>query len=236
MVTRTMYTGPPRKRAEVYAPRPGPSSAGDRRERRGREARPTDQKPVRPRRAEERAAVLGGDRATIEEAQIPTVGQDLGDVNQRRSAILGSGRPAGPDGPDRLVGDDERLGRSVGPEGVELPHEGRRGQPGVALLFGFPDAEDRHQPCLTTARDLLREHGPVLAEEPAAFGVADDRVGAPGVRGHGGRDLSRKGAFGFGRDVLAPQPPTAAVVAGRVEERVSRRHDELGPGDAVANR
>src|SRR5215831_7703829 len=108
MVTRAMYTGPPRKGAEVYAPRRGPSSAGDRRKRGGREAGPADQETVGALRSEERTAVLGGDRAAVEQAQRAPVRQDLVDVDHRGAAVLGRRRPAGPDRPHRLVGDDER--------------------------------------------------------------------------------------------------------------------------------
>src|ERR1700675_53164 len=151
MVARAMYTDPPRKGAEVYAPGPGASSAGDRLERGGREARAADQEPVHPPPGEKVPGVAGRDRAPVDDPELPAGRKETGDVYAGRGRVLRSGRAACPDGPDRLVRHDQRQSVGILLEGVDLANERGGGQARVALLGGLADAVDRGQPRLAAA-------------------------------------------------------------------------------------
>ena len=156
------------------------------------------------------------------------------------ATVVGRGRPAGPDGPDRLVRDDERLGRRIVAKRLELAREDLVRLSRVALLGRLADAVDRDEARLAAAGDLLREHRTVLAEEPAPFRVADDRVAAARVRGHGGRDLagdtpppSRRRRSGT-RATSGPARPARRRAGGTPEPGRARRRQarHRSPGRA----
>src|SRR3546814_2952965 len=95
----------------------------DRHELGGREAGPADERAVDVGHPQQFDRVLALDRAAVEDAHLGAfIAQqraqtladeavDLGDIGHRR-------RPAGADGPDRLIGDDERRARAGGRDGA----------------------------------------------------------------------------------------------------------------------
>jgi hypothetical protein len=215
---------PPRK--AVYAPGTGASSAGDRRKRRRRLAPPMGTR--QPRSARERSRILGRHGASVRILNAPAR-QELRQVDARRLGILGrAARPL----PIAQTGSYATTsGRSLGPrQRLDLPHQGRRDQAGVALLGGLAETVDRGQPRLPAPLQLLREEGAVFREETAPLRVADDPRGSP-IPGLPRRTLVYAPSLG---DVLyaIDQQPRSSLTSERREGRAA----ELAAGDAVADR
>lgn len=114
------------------------------------------------------------------------------------AASTGGRGTAGANGPDWLVRDHERrhlVGRER-PEGrLQLGTQSPFGGPGIALLGGLPDAQDRdhrvpeHRP--HGRRDLFIGH----REEAPALGVADDHVAHTQSGQHRRADLAGERAL-----------------------------------------
>src|SRR4030095_8893914 len=122
-----MYTRPPRKGREVYAPGPRPSSGRDRGEGRGGKAGAPDQEAVDRLPGQQRGRVLRRDGAAGEPPQPRPRREQLEDVDGGRRGVLRRGGAAGADRPDGLVRDDQRLGRRILRERGDLALEDRGG-------------------------------------------------------------------------------------------------------------
>ena len=102
--------------------------------------------------------------------------------------LRGGGHASGPDGPHRLVGDDE-IGHLLGGESVEaildLPIEDGERVVALALFERFADAHNRRQVGGEGRAHLLIHRRVGVAEEAPPLGVPDDRVFGAGVLDHG---------------------------------------------------
>ena len=142
--------------------------------------------------------VVGGSR--------PALADDAPDGLGHVRGILAAGVPAGPDGPDGLVGDDQagrrQRGRIVPGEGAgQLPTDDVDLAPGLALRELLADAQDRAQARLDGPAELAADQLVGLGRVAPPLGVTDDDpVGEPGQ--HRRRDLAGVGALQLVMDVL----------------------------------
>ena len=101
--------------------------------------------------------------------------------------LFGRRRLAGPDRPDRLVGNDGR-GKCryavTFDRRCELLVDHLLGAVGFAFLERLADAENRHQPAAERRGHFFRDLGAALSVQRAPFRVADDRVSAAHVMQH----------------------------------------------------
>src|SRR5262245_29443765 len=146
----------------------------------------------------------------------PDLPMHLFDLTARRGA-------AGPDGPDRLIGDHgvgaaetcrERAGKLPGDD-LERPSR-------FALLQGLADADDRSEPGPAGRLGLGADDVIGLAMPGAALRMADDHRRASGVLEHFGGNIAGEGAGGRGMTVLASHPDPGAA------EELHNRADESG--------
>ena len=140
------------------------------------------------------------------------------DVRHHRLCVVGGCRPARPDGPHRLVGDHETVGRlRKRQRPAELALHDRLSRCVLALLESLADTYDGPQPGPPRRADLLPDHVVSLAEDQAALRVADDHELAQ-LAEHRPRDLARKGArvlvvqvLRCQGDACAPQQPANSL-------------------------
>ena len=74
--------------------------------------------------------------------------------------------------------------------------------PGIALLLGFADADDRGQPGAPGRLGLLPDQRIALAVIGAPLGMADNDGAGAGIRQHFGRDIAGMGARRLGVAIL----------------------------------
>ena len=119
--------------------------------------------------------------------------------------LIRGGRAARADGPDRLVGDDQRADLLAGDAveaGLDLAIED--GERGAGLAFGerLADADDRDEAGGDRRADLP-VHGLVgLAEQGPPLRVADDHVLGAGLLDHRAADLTGERALALPVQVL----------------------------------
>ncbi len=152
----------------------------------GVEAGSSDEGSVDVFEVAEAGGVVGFDGASVEDAY---GGSQLGcerrgDLGADDAVSVGGdlrrGGAAGADGPDGLVGEDDRIGQSVldafeGDGCLELEDFG--GEVGLALFEMFSDADDGDESMSEGCFELEIDGGVGLVEVLAAFGVADEDVG-----------------------------------------------------------
>src|SRR2546422_2203961 len=120
-------------------------------------------------------------------AQVPV---DLAGLGRRRV-------DARPDGPDRLVGEDdlpELRRRQTREPGAQLTLDRREGEPLAPLLRRLADADDRREPVGHGRADLEIDHRVGLADLLAPLGVAEEHPAAADLDEHRRRDLAGMGA------------------------------------------
>src|SRR5919108_4289601 len=137
--------------ASVSAGVPG-RALDDQRELVGVEAGAADQRAVDVRLGGQLLGVGGLDAAAVLDAQLVgggaahQLGDGAADQRDRLLGVLGGGGPAGADRPHRLVGDHQPgdlLGGQAGERAAHLALDDLGGLPGLALLEGPADADDR---------------------------------------------------------------------------------------------
>ena len=120
--------------------------------------------------------------------------EDTPDRDGHRGGVGAARIPAGPDRPDRLVGDHEsRRGHRhrvvVGERASELAVDHLVLVPRLAVGQDLTDTQDRAQACVHGAAELAPDQLVGFARVTAALGVADDHpCGEPGQ--HGSRRLA----------------------------------------------
>ena len=78
----------------------------------------------------------------------------------------------------------------IGQRAVELSADRVQGLPGIPLVAGFANADDRQKPC-TLGHFRLRPHGCIgLAVMLPALGMADNDSGCAGVLKHFRRNVA----------------------------------------------
>ena len=133
-------------------------------------------------------------------------------------------REAGPDGPYRLVGDDEAGGAcAVRQRAVELPIAYRKGASGLALRAGLANAHDRDEAGSPGCLRLGADRRVVFAMILPPLRVADDHRRRAGVGQHFGGQLARKGAGRLGPAILAADQKLRAARARRKAHQQGRR-------------
>ena len=116
------------------------------------------------------------DRAAIKKThRLPfrteTAGEILAQGRVNLSHVVRGRRQAGPDRPDRLIGDDRVRGRgSVGHRAGELPGDDIEGRSGLALALALAEADDGDEP------------GPPRGFPPSRAHPRRSRRGPRGVR------------------------------------------------------
>src|SRR5207247_334256 len=194
--------------------------------------------------------VLGLDAAAVEDPdrlgglfrgelreQAAEVAVDLAGLGVRRV-------DARPDGPDRLVGEDDLLHlrrRHAGEPGAQLTLDRREGESLAPLLRRLADAEDRREPVGHGGAELEIDDLVGLADLLAPFGVADEHPTAAEVGEHRRRDLAGVGARGLVVTRLRPELDRAAGehLGDGGEGGEGRADDDLHPArapDRVADR
>ncbi|KAI3485238.1 hypothetical protein L1887_51523 [Cichorium endivia] len=145
-------------------------------------------------------AVLGGDGAAVDDAELLSrvlaelVGGPLADGGVHLLRLLRGSDLARADGPDGLVGDHD-----LGPVlnlvggGVELTNDDVDRLVGLALLERLADAQDHREALGESGGGLLGDVGVRLAKERTALRVAEDDPGDRGVLEHVDRHLAREG-------------------------------------------
>ena len=132
-----------------------------------------DQRAVDVGQREQLGGVVGLQRAAVEDPHAPcpaALSKPWTSARTKRDRVLrllGRGRQAGADRPDRLVGDDDLgqpLDRHLLERLLDLVAELALGVAALALLLGLADAEDRDQAGLERPRHLLLEGAVGLAE------------------------------------------------------------------------
>ena len=123
----------------------------------------------------------------------------------------------------------ERLHAGRIHDGCDLPLDDRARLTRLALLEGFADADDRHEPGGLRGLELRRDDGVRLAIERAALGVPHDHVAAADVAQHLPRDLARvRARRRLVGDVLRAEGDRAALqpaVDGRqIDVRRAQQH------------
>src|SRR4029077_16789276 len=105
--------------------------------------------------------------------------QGLADPPRRGARVRAGRGTTGADGPDRLIGDDDAIGRDaadVSQVAIDLALQDRLGLVGGELRLGLADAEDRAQARAEDAPELSRDAGVVVALIATDLRVADDRA------------------------------------------------------------
>ena len=126
------------------------------------------------------------------------VGDQRADERDRLLGLLGGGHLAGPDRPDRLVGDHdvaEPLGVDARQVLLDLMAELALGVAALALLLGLADAQHRQQPGVERGRHLLGQRPVGLAEQLAPLGVPEDHAVHADLGQHRRRDLAGERAL-----------------------------------------
>src|SRR5947209_7286665 len=185
------------------------------------EARPADQCAIDIVDREELAGISGLDRAAVEHPDaLPgrpeARHQPLADTPMDLGNIVCGRREAGPDGPYRLVGDDEAGGAcAVRQRAVELPIAYRKGASGLALRAGLANAHDRDEAGSPGCLRLGADRRVVFAMILPPLRVADDHRRRAGVGQHFGGQVARKGAGRLGPAILAADQKLRAASARR---------------------
>src|SRR5208283_5237199 len=128
----------------------------------------------------------------------------------RRSCSAGANRP------DRFVSyqnTGEFLGGQRAHAAQELALAYPLGMAGLAVGQHFADAHDGRKSRSQSGFGLLKDGFVGLAEELAAFGVADNCIAAPRLHQHARRDLPRVSAFLLPEHVLRGMPISVPFVA-----------------------
>ena len=116
----------------------------------------------------------------------------------------------------------------LGEVGRDLSRDDGGGLAGGVLRGALSDAEDRPEPGLDRARELLRDTRVVVALIPPDLGVSDDRTRGE-VHEHGGRDLRGEGAaLGPVKVLRVHRDRGPAERIGHGGERDRRRRDTDG--------
>ena len=116
--------------------------------------------------------------------------------------------PAGPDCPDRLVGDHELFGLGSAQcrqQRLKLPIDDLFGLPGLTLGQRLTHTGDHTQARGERRTRLVGDRLIMLAVDAPALGMADDRPGATDIEQHGRRNFARMRTIGKGRDILRAQ-------------------------------
>ena len=117
--------------------------------------------------------------------------------------ISGCRGQAGADRPDRLIGHHQIVGaRRIRQRAVELPAADVEGLPGIALVLGFADADDRGEAGAPGGFRLLPDQHVALAMIGAPLGMADNDGAGAGIRQHFGRKIAGMGARRLGVAIL----------------------------------
>src|ERR1700733_11564095 len=207
---------------------------GDSTERRGLQARTADKRAVDVRTRKEGAGVVGLDRTAIEDPHpfgeggaLGLEGAANGEVNLFR--LGGPCVLAGTDGPNRLVRDRDRKGRS-GEERdhrVDLATYDLERFLALPLLQSLADAHDGRQALSKGCCRLLGDLGVRLSEILTAFAVAEDDPRAPAVLQHRRAHFAREGTRLLGVHVLACEEYAAPLaLVRRCRENGERWRDE----------
>lgn len=110
--------------------------------------------------------------------------------------LLRRGIPAGSDGPDGFVGDDDIVHLGCGDTceaATELCFQDFLLTTCIALFQGLADAEDGAQAAGQRGEDFFVNEGIGLPENLAAFAVAENHIAHKKLAQHGGADFSGEG-------------------------------------------
>src|SRR5215207_151927 len=199
----------------------------------GPPSRTADEQTVYMRLAGEVEAVAGIDAAAIKHLQrlrpvSPSLLLDEGMLLVGETG--GSRRSALADGPYGLVGEDDFLEPPGGysRQGrADLPREDRSGSPGLIVLAGIADADEREESMPDGGLGLHGDHLVRLAEMGATLAVAYLDEARAHIPEHGGRDLPGIGALVGPVHVLGTDDdPRAFQNARDVGDRREGRDDE----------
>ena len=145
---------------------------------------------------------------------------------QRRGDLAGTDRP------DGLVGDNDLFDvsrREAGQRAANLRGDDGVGAATLALLERFADADDRRETGDQRRLRLGVDDRVGLAEERAAFGVAEDHILAAQINEHRRGHFAGEGAARLVVHVLAAEGDArGAFAAGEMERRRHRFHVEGG--------
>src|SRR3954452_7060550 len=213
----------------------------DRVERLGVERRPADEPAVAVGQREQLVRVVGLHRAAVDDPH--PLGRLLGAVADQRAAeaerilgLLGRRDLAGPDRPDRLVGDHDVAEALVGDLAqvlLDLVAQVSLGVARLALVLGLTHAEDRDEPGVERRLHLLRQRTVGLAEVLAPLGVPEHDAVDPELDEHRGRDLAGERALLGLVHVLGVHADPVRRLAGRGQRGERHAHGHV---DALARR
>src|SRR6478752_2248246 len=208
--------------------------ATDRRELRRVDRRPTHEGAVDVFLGHDRRDVAGLDAAAVEHAYAVgdvaavELGEQRADGCTHLLGVVGGRDLAGADGPDRLVGDDDRRSLLLGHPVEVLAQLGDDVLDLAALLAhveSLAAAEDRRQAVGIGRLDLGVDDGVGLAVALAPLAVPDGDVRAAELGEEGARDVTGVGTRGVRRQVLRAVPEVELVA---LDERLDRA--QVGEG------
>src|SRR6185369_13869000 len=215
----------------IFLWRPRLARGGDDLQEIGRlERRAPDQPAVDIRLRQQRRGVGCGHAAAVEDLHaVRVLGRGLELSAQHRVDLLSLFRrcgPAGPDGPDRLIGHDDFADAvAVGMDHRgHLPLDDVHRPAGFALGQRLADAHDRRDAGRQRGLGLVGHDGIGFAVVLAALRVADDRIAHAEFLEHGGRDFARVGALHMLRHVLRAEFQRRARAQRIHLRRVRRGH------------
>ena len=159
---------------------------------------PPDKGTIDVRLGQQAGRVVGLDTPPVLDANrlgdlpIVTFCHDVAKVEVNFFRLLRRGILARADRPHRLVGDHDLpklLGGQAGERALELAANDPHGLLRLPLGQRFTEADDGSQPGLQGRVDLVVDLGVGLAEDVAAFAVAEDHVSAAEILQHRRRSL-----------------------------------------------
>ncbi len=219
-----------------------PINPRDPHEIRGGQARAADEGAVDVRNAHQFGRVAGFHRSAVEDSH-PVAHprqmrvDSLADESMHPGDIMKSGRQAGPDRPDWLIGDDEALrGRSDRNGAGQLGGDDRQGLARLSLGPSLADADDRRQTGPEGGVGLVADAFISLIMPGPALRMAENDVTRPRVPQHFRGNVAGEGSARLVVTVLPAKPHAGAGAdRGRCGEQSRRqaKNDLRAIGAAV---